>query len=179
MTPDVVLNFPGGTMRPLTRYDINSAYIDGLNDEEVNRFLEVRFTRQTQESVEEFVSSEAASPSNILWGIWQTGEAEHVGTVRIHGIDGRHGTAHIGVCIFHKEVWGKGIGRDAIRAATKWAIQTFSLRWVEAGAYEANLASQRAFISAGYKWVFDIPGKYVLEGNPTTVKVYAMQSQNW
>lgn len=160
-------------MRPLTRLDIHSAYINGLNDKEVNRFLEVRFSRQTQESVEEFISIEEASPNSVLWGIWPTGTSKHVGTVRIHGIDNRHGTAHIGICIFDRTVWGKGLARGAIHAATEWAIHTYSLRWVEAGAYEANLASQRAFVSAGYEWVFNIPGKYVLEGNSTTVKVYA------
>lgn len=161
-------------MRPLRLTDLHMAYVEGLNSPEVNRFLDgVKHSAQTMESVKAFVSAEASSINSVLLGIWPYGSSQHVGTVRVHSLDHRHGTAHIGVCLFDKAVWGKGIGRNAIRAATEWAMQTFSLRWIEAGAYEANLASQRAFTSAGYEWVFDIPGKYLLEDTPTTVKVYA------
>jgi RimJ/RimL family protein N-acetyltransferase len=172
MIPDVILEFPGGFIRPLIQSDIHSGYIDGLNKEDVNKFLEVRFISQTHQLVEQFISINAASSTSVLWGVWLACSSQHVGTVRIHDINHYHKTAHIGVCLFDRSVWGKGIGRHVIRAVTKWAMQTLLLRWVEAGVYEANLASQRAFISAGYEWVFDIPDKYLLDGKPTTVKVF-------
>jgi len=75
-------------------------------------------------------------------------------------------------------MWGRGLGSHAIRAVTEWAFASLRLRWIEAGAYQQNIASQRALLAAGYKWVFDIPGKYLFEGNPTTVRVFAAKASS-
>lgn len=177
MIPEVTLPIDGGYLRPLVEADVHQGYVDGLNDPQVNRYLDsVKASMQTGRSVCDFVAADRLSPSSVLWGIWTLEHACHVGTVRLHGIEHRHGTAHIGVCLFDRRFWGRGLGSAAIGAVTRWAIDTLGLRWIEAGAYEANLASQRAFLSAGYAWVFDIPSKYLLEGIPTTVKVYAART---
>ncbi len=177
MSPDVTLQIDGGFLRPLVEEDIHQGYVDGLNDSQVNRYLDgVKASVQTVRSVFDFVTADRLSSSSVLWGIWTLGKSSHVGTVRLHSIEHRHGTAHIGICLFDKNCWGRGLGAAAIGAATHWAVATLNLRWIEAGAYEANLASQRAFLSAGYVWAFDIPGKYLLEGVPTTVKVYSARA---
>ena len=177
MTPDVVLPIKGGFLRPLLERDVHQGYVDGLNDPEVNRYLDgVKASEQSIDSVTDFVKSDRQSSSSVLWGIWPENGDSHVGTVRLHSVEHRHGTAHIGVCVFDKRHWGRGLGVAAIRAVTRWAIDSLGLRWVEAGAYEANIASQRAFLSAGYAWVFDIPGKYILDGAPVTVKVFAARA---
>lgn len=174
MMPDVVLNFSGGLLRSLVPVDVHPGYVDGLNDPEVNRYLDgVKSVKQTKQAVIDFVSADAQSGNAVLWGIWRTGADSHVGTVRIHGIEHRHRTAHIGVCLFDKTSWGKGLGQKAIQAATQWALEALNLRWIEAGAYEKNIASQRAFVAAGYAWVYDVSGKYLLDGVPVTVKFYA------
>lgn len=174
MNPEVILPMAGGSLRPLVEADAHQGYVEGLNDPQVNRYLDgVKASLQTISSVRHFVVADQSSPSAVLWGIWVDGHDRHVGTVRLHGIEHRHGTAHIGVCLFDKRYWGRGLGSAAIAAVTRWAIETLGLRWIEAGAYEANLASQRAFLAADYRWVFDIPGKYLLDGVPVTVKVFA------
>lgn len=174
MSPDTILKFEGGYLRPLKITDVHAGYVSGLNDPEVNRYLDgVKHTKQTTQSVLDFVAANEASINSVLWGIWREGSESYCGTVRLHGIEHYHKTAHIGVCLFDKAVWGQHLGKKAISAVTQWAIDVLGLRWVEAGAYVDNVASQRAFLSAGYSWVFDIPGKYMLEGKPTTVKVFA------
>jgi len=177
MMPDITLRIDGGSIRPLLESDAHQVYVDGLNDPVVNRFLEVRYFPQTMKTVRSFIAENNASQSAVLFGIWHHSCARHIGTLRIHGIGHRCGEAHIGVCIFDRQYWGRGLGSAAIAAATRWAFEALELRWIEAGAYEANVASQRAFLSAGYAWVFDIPGKYLLEGEPTTVKVFAARRQ--
>jgi [ribosomal protein S5]-alanine N-acetyltransferase len=177
MSPDVTLPINGGFLRPLVEADVYQGYVDGLNDPQVNRYLDgVKASVQTVQSVCDFVAADRLSASSLLWGVWTQDQACHVGTVRLHGIEHRHGTAHIGICIFDRRCWGGGLGTAAITAATRWAIDSLALRWIEAGAYEPNLASHRAFLSAGYAWVFDIPGKYLFEGAPTTVKVFAART---
>lgn len=173
MNPELALKFDGGFLRALQSTDVHDGYVAGLNDPEVNRFLEVRHSKQTREIVIQFVRNDQQSPGSVLWGIWQDAHPYHVGTVRIHGVEHRHHTAHIGVCLFDKRAWGQGLGRKAIATATRWALDELGLRWVEAGVYADNHASTQAFLSAGYSWVYDIPGKYLLDERPTTVKIFA------
>jgi ribosomal-protein-alanine N-acetyltransferase len=174
VTPDLTLHIDSGFLRPLVESDVHYEYVNGLNNPLVNRYLDaVKAEVQTLESVTKFVKMNRLSSDSVLWGIWVGQSKEHIGTVRLHGIENRHGTAHIGICIFNMQFWRMGIGPSSIRSVTAWAISTFGLRWIEAGAYAANKASQQAFLSAGYRWVFDIPYKYLLEGKPEVVKVFA------
>lgn len=176
MSPYTILKFEGGYLRPLRIADVHAAYVSGLNDPDVNRYLEVKHTKQTMQSVLDFVAANEASANSVLWGIWQENAKNHCGTVRLHGIEYHHKTAHIGVCLFDKSVWGQHLGKKAITAVTGWALGELGLRWVEAGAYQDNVASQRAFLAAGYEWIYDIPDKYILEGRPTEVRVYAARN---
>ena len=176
MSPDVVLRFEGGYVRPLITSDICDGYVNGLNDPEVNRYLDgVKHSKQTYQSIFEFVMANDQSANAVLWGIWIDGSAQFCGTIRLHGIEFQHLTAHIGICLFEKTIWGRGFGKKAILAVTKWALIDLKLRWIEAGTYEENLASQKAFISAGYSWKYDVDGKYILEGKPSIVKIFAAE----
>jgi len=173
MNPEIVLVFNGGNLQPLKSEDVHHGYIAGLNDNQVNRYLEVRRVVQTKQSVLKFVRDNQQAKNSVLFGIWRDGEQYHCGTVRLHGFEDVKRSAHIGLCIFDKSVWGHGLGSKAIARVTKWAIDDLDLRWIEAGIYEENIASQKAFLAAGYEWISDIPGKYILDGNPAVIKIYA------
>lgn len=176
MNVDVQLNFEGGYLKPLVLEDAHDGYVNGLNDPEVNRYLvTVKKSLQTHKSVADFIQSNLDSKDSVLFGLWQHGASNHCGTLRLHGIEHFHKTANIGVCIFDKAAWGKGLGSKAIRTVSDWALKYFNLRWIEAGAYEYNIASQKTFTSAGYTWICDIPGKYLFEEKPATIKLYAFQ----
>lgn len=177
MIPEVVLTFAGGFLRPLEAEDVHPGYVSGLNDPDVNRYLDgVKRSVQTYLSVTVFVQHNLQAADAVLFGIWQTGAELHCGTVRLHRIETYHQTAHIGVCLFDKSVWGKNLGSKGVEAVTRWAFATMGLRWVEAGAYAENISSQKAFLAAGYEWICDIPDKYLLEGKPAVVKVYAARN---
>lgn len=173
MIPGEILTFDDGFLKPLSRDDAHEGYVNGLNDPIVNFYLDgVKDEIQTQNSVENFIIENAKAKNCALWGIWLNSGSNHVGTVRLHGIEHRHKTAHIGICLFDKTSWGKGVGSSSIRLVTQWGLDILGLRWIEAGIYSENMASQKAFITAGYRWSFDIRGKYIHNGIPTDVKVY-------
>jgi RimJ/RimL family protein N-acetyltransferase len=173
MSPEIVLAFNGGNLQPLKPDNVHNGYILGLNDNQVNRYLEVRHIAQTEQSVLKFVRDNQQAKNEVLFGIWRDGEQYHCGTVRLHGVGDIKRSAHIGLCIFDKSAWGHDLGSKAIACVTKWAIDYLDLKWIEAGIYEENIASQKAFLRAGYEWVADISGKYILDGNPVVVKIYA------
>jgi len=168
--------FEGGYLKSLTVSDIHPGYINGLNDPEVHRYLEApKRNYQTFETVENFVKANILDQSSFLFGVWLDGDDLNVGTVRLHGIDHYHHCALIGICIFDKKVWGQGLGCKVISSCTRWATTHLNLRWIEAGAYKSNIASVKAFEKCGYQPVWDIEGKYYLEGSLETVKVLAFK----
>ncbi len=174
MRSSKTLNFEGGYLRILEANDVHNEYVSGLNNPEINFFLDaVKGIMQTKDSVKNYVLFNADSESSLLWGIWLHEMKEHIGTVRFHNIDFRHRTANIGVCIFNKKAQGRGVGVRAIQIATQWVYENFDLRWIEAGIYAANYVSQKAFERAGYEWILDFPGKYLHEGHPADIKIYA------
>ena len=175
------MDFPGlqidigeGHLRVLTPADVHQGYVDGLNDPDVNRFLvDVKAHRQTANTVAEFVQENFDAPDAVLFGIWEAGKPRHGGTIRLHHITGDKTSAHIGICLFDKNAWGKKLGTRAIKALTAWAQATLGLAWIEAGVYADNHSSQHAFHAAGYDWIRDIPDKFVFEGRPAIVRIYA------
>lgn len=178
MNFEIELRFSGGYLRVLKPDDVHYGYVSGLNDPEVNRYLDgVRRVTQTEHSVVEFVQNDLMASNAVLFGIWLEGGEQHCGTIRLHSIENYHKTAYIGACLFQKEAWGKRLGSKSIDAVTRWAFDTLDLRWIEAAAYKQNLASQKAFLAAGYEWIYDISDKYLLNGIPTEVKVFASRNR--
>lgn len=166
----LVLPFVHGHLRPLKVDDVFPGYVDGLNDPEVNRYLvTVRDRTQTLESVRAFVAAQFLAPDAILFGIWLQGQSEHCGTLRLHGI-GRDGGAHIGICLFDRATWGRGIGSAAIATVAQWAFGSLGLHLIEAGAYAENVASWKSFLKAGFVVSEDIPNKFARDGQPVIVR---------
>ena len=167
------IEFPGGYLRPLAPSDVHPAYVEGLNDPEVNRFLvHVRKVRQTADIVTQYVEQNLRASDAVLFGIWMNGDDHHCGTVRVHDLDPEHGPAHIGICIFERRKWRAGVGVSAIRAVSGWACGFLGLAAIEAGVYADNIGSQRAFMSAGYVWRKNVADLFEPGDSAPTVRVY-------
>jgi RimJ/RimL family protein N-acetyltransferase len=163
----------GAYLRPISEADVTRAYVDGLNDPAVNRYLEVRKQRQTPDSVRAYVRANAADPRTILFGIY-SGNALR-GTLRLHDVDVGGGKATIGIALFDPHFSGKGLGSSAIAAVARFAATELSLTHLAAGIIDANIASVRAFEKSGFRrakdkepdadlgsvglWILDIGGK--------------------
>jgi ribosomal-protein-alanine N-acetyltransferase len=145
-----IIQIKGGFLAPLCCDDVHQKYVDGLNDPAVNKFLEVRQAIQTFKSVSDFVQMNIDSVNSILWGIWIESGGDHIGTLRIHSCDKDTHSCHIGICLFCKDSWGKGIGSKSIRAATRWAFIHLGVISVEAHCYLENQASIATFLKSGY-----------------------------
>ncbi|MCA9749775.1 MAG: GNAT family N-acetyltransferase, partial [Romboutsia sp.] len=160
--------------------DVHSSYPDGLNDPEVSRFLvTVHDQPQTLSTIKNFVESNYNSIDSLLFAIKVENEVNPIGTIRLHAIEFFNYSAHIGLCIFNKKYWGKGIGSAAINALTKWSFTELGLRWLEAGIYEDNFGSRKAFEKANYKLSHKIADKYLFNGQPQTVNVFVAKNENW
>ena len=150
-------------LRPLRIEDITGEYVQGLNDTEVNRYLEVRRNVQTRESVEKFVISNMEDPSGILFGIFIKNSREpFIGTIRAHGIDFFHYTASVGICVFAKRAWKKGYAFQALKLVKDYLLGVLGLHYLEAGAYAKNKSSISAFTRAGFLEWYRVKDKFRL-----------------
>lgn len=136
--------------RELAVGDVTARYVGWLNDPQVNRFLETRHSRQTHDSVSAFVAAQAANPDvHLLKIVLRSGDL-HIGNIKIGPINRHHGSAQLSLLIGERDVHGQGYGTEAIARVTRWAFDSLGLARVEAGCYEDNTASLRAFLKAGY-----------------------------
>jgi RimJ/RimL family protein N-acetyltransferase len=158
-------------LRPLHPSDVEEAYVEALNDPEVNRYLVVvRVIRQTRESVVAYVEQNRADPHGMLLGMFLKPGEPLIGTIRLHNIDPLHGTGIVGICVF-KSYWRQRFGAEAIAGLTGWAFAHAPIRYLEAGCYEANEASRNAFLRAGFTVAARFDEKYLLDGAPAPVLI--------
>lgn len=146
-------HIPMGDMnlRPLLADDVSNDYVEGLNDPEVNKHMKVRQQPQTLSSVVQFVEENLIATNSILWGIWILETNRLVGSVRLHNIDDDTNSCDIGVCVFDRSVWGKGVASRAIRGVCNWGYKCLRLQTVVAGIEPENLGSWKAFTKAGFE----------------------------
>ncbi len=137
-------------LRVLKPSDVGPAYITGLNDPEINKFLECRYVTHTQESVEAYVRTMEASANDYLLGIFLNDSLTHIGNIRIGAINDIHGYAEIGYVLFDKAHWGKGLAPEAIRLATHFAFTHLGMHRLHAGCYETHTASMKVLKKAGF-----------------------------
>lgn len=138
-------------LRSLDASHARGPYADWMRDEDVTRYLEVRFAPPDTAALELFIRRMNDSTDNLLLGIFPSGEPErHIGNIKLGPIDSRHAVAAIGVLIGAKDYWGKGLAGESVAAVAELGFADFGLERVEAGFYADNVASQAAFKRAGF-----------------------------
>jgi len=139
-----------GYLRQLLEGDVTQAYVDALNDPEVNRFLVgPRQQRQTLSTVQAFVNLNHEAANSILFGLYVDEILR--GTTRLH--DATENDIYLGLALFDKTIWGQGWGRLMIAAASRYAIDELGVARVKAGIEGDNVSSQKAFLAAGFECV--------------------------
>ena len=138
-------------VRSLVSADVTQDYVDWLNDPEVNRFLESRFSRATFADVEQYVQSVSQDDDSYFLGIFLKSDQKHIGNIKLDAIDHYHRRGIIGLMLGDKQEWGKGYATEAIRVLTQYGLEELKLLKLSAGCYESNMGSKRAFEKVGYQ----------------------------
>jgi ribosomal-protein-alanine N-acetyltransferase len=136
--------------RPLTSDDVSDDYIRWLNDPEINRYLETRFTRQTLETCRDFVLRMNNDPGQHLFGMFERETNCHIGNIKLGFISPHHRKGQLSLFIGNKEFHGRGFATEAVGEITRWGFGVRKLLKIEAGCKDANMASLRVFLKCGY-----------------------------
>lgn len=140
-------------LKLLAPIDVTDSYVEWMQDQEAIQFLESRWKKYTVDDIRKYVEQTNDGINNFMFGIFLKEKDEHIGNIKIGGIDHIHRFANVGVLIGKKEMWGKGYGAEAIKLATEYAFNELDLRKLIAGIYSNNIGSYNAFIKAGYREV--------------------------
>lgn len=141
-------------LRPLSILDAKTAYVSWMNDADVVRYLESRFTTYTAKDIEEYIERCNGDPHVYLFGIFWRESEKHIGNIKLGPVNDYHHHGDIGLVIGEKEYWGKGVATEAIGLLSNYAFEKLGLNKVTAGAYQANIGSIKAFEKVG----FDVEG---------------------
>lgn len=147
---NIKIETPRLYLRTLLASDVSQAYVDWLNDSEVNRYLETRLTVHTLDSCGEFVRNCNSSKSEHLLGIFFKETNTHIGNAKLGFINDIHSRAQISLFIGDKAFWGRGLAKEVVHSVTEYGFDQIGLERIEAGCYEGNFSSLRVFLSVGY-----------------------------
>jgi [ribosomal protein S5]-alanine N-acetyltransferase len=136
-------------LAPLEVADVSERYVGWLNDPQTVGQTEQSGLTHTGASVRAYVEAALRAPDALIWRIL-LGD-DHVGNVRLSGIQETHRRASIGLIIGDAGVRGHGVGTRVIRLVARYAIDDLHLNKVTAGIYATNTASRRAFEKAGFQ----------------------------
>lgn len=139
-------------LRLCTLDDCTGTYVDWLQDPEVSRYLETRWSTQSLDSIRAFVASMLASDHSYLFAIVTRSDGRHVGNVKVGPIVERHAHADVSYFIGDRPSWGRGLGTQAVRLATQLGFERLAMHRLQAGLYETNVGSQRVLEKAGYTY---------------------------
>lgn len=137
-------------LRPLTEADVGEAYVGWLNDPQVNRYLETRHAPQTPETVAAFVAAVNGRNDEHLFGVFLREDGRHVGNIKVGPVRPIHRVADVSLLLGDRSVWGRGVGAEAIACVSAHAFHALGVRKLSASMYVANVASERAFLRAGW-----------------------------
>lgn len=152
------------TYKPLTPEDVSEEYVGWLNDPEINRFLETRFIQQTLETCRDFVRRINADSLEHLFGMFDKECNRHIGNIKLGFINPHHRKGQVSFFIGDKSYHQRGLATEAVGAITSWGFQHCGLKKIEAGCYDANLASLRTFLKCGYSVEGYLRSSFVSDG---------------
>lgn len=135
-------------LRPLIETDAPLLAL-WVNDPQVSVYVRAYLPVTVKEEVEWILSLSKRPENDIVVMIVVDGKP--IGTMGIHGINHRHGTATTGALIGEKDYWGKGYGAEAKMLLLEYAFNTLNLRKVYSHVHEFNERSVNYSLKCGYE----------------------------
>jgi RimJ/RimL family protein N-acetyltransferase len=135
----------------MTAEDVTQDYADWLNDPLVNKYLLCADTKQTMDSCISYVQSYYERKDAALIGVFLKSEGLHIGNATLSSIDWKSKSGVIGISIGRKDMWGKGLAREALNAVVNLCFTKLKLHRLQAGIHTSNLRSVILFLKCGFK----------------------------
>jgi len=132
--------------------DISKKYKSWMNDFEVHKYTEQKYTKHSLANIRKFVQEKNNSKNEFLYGIFlkKNDLSIHIGNIKIGPINFIHKNAELSYFIGEKELWGLGYTSLAIKEAIKIA-KKMGIKKLKAGCYEKNIGSKKVLEKNKFK----------------------------
>ena len=144
-------------LKPFTVKDIKKEYIEWLNDTTINRYLEIRFQKQTSKTAEAYINTFINRKDKFLWGVYSLNNKKLIGTTSLYNINNHHGLINISIMIGNKNYWGTSATMETKILVINYAFSKLKVRKVLAGTYAVNMSMNFTLKKLG----FEIEGKLI------------------
>jgi RimJ/RimL family protein N-acetyltransferase len=137
-------------LRAAERSDVPT-FTRWFNDDRVTRFLamDTPFSSVTEEGwFDRLQGIQGKSLYHFVICLRDSGEP--IGTIGLHDVDMKHGTAEVGIAIGDPRRWSQGLGADAMRAVLDFAFGNLRLDRIALQVYDYNLRARRSYEKVGF-----------------------------
>lgn len=136
-----------------------------FNDTEFRLYVEniLPFSVEEEEQFIRTANKQIRSQKSYFFAI-RTLDGELIGTCGVGGISPIHQTAGLGIGIFNKEYWGKGLGTDAMRTLCAFSFHGVNLHRLELEVHDFNQRAYQCYIKIGFKEVGRLRKKHFISG---------------
>lgn len=122
-----------------------------INNFATTRTLGASTRPRTLAEHEQWFQHMTTHDSGVAFTIYHLADTVPVGTVNLFDIDQRHRTCELGVSIMPLEYRGRGLGTEAVRLITDYAIHALGMHNVRLSTLEFNTAGFHAYRKAGFR----------------------------
>lgn len=144
--------------KPLSIDHLSNDYVEWMNDDDVNRFLESG-NNYDLNKLENYLK-EVEKKEILFWAIHLKKNNIHIGNIKIDPINKRHGIGEYGILIGRKSEWGKGYAKEASNFIIKFCFDKINLRKITLGVVKDNKGALELYKKIG----FDIEGEFIKHG---------------
>ena len=150
MSLDKVLESERLVYRPLDLSYCTENYLQWLNDEEVNRYLEI-FEPYTMDQLRQYLEGVQNNKNLLFWAIHVKKNNNHIGNIKIDPVNRYHGYGEYGILMGDKSEWGKGYAKEASCAIMDYCFTVEKLRKINLGVVEENTAAVMLYKKLGFE----------------------------
>lgn len=102
-----------------------------------------------------------------------------IGTIGLHDISWKDGTADFGIAIGEKDEWNKGYGTDALRAICDFGFGSLRLERIGLYVYAGNDRARRTYEKAGFVHEGTLRRAHFARGEHHGVHVMSLLRAEW
>ena len=135
-------------LKPLSQKHLSLAYVNWLNDIEVNTYLESG-GNYTLQLLADFLK-EQEQKDILFWAIHLKNSNKHIGNIKIGPINYEQSSGEFGILMGDKENWGKGFANEASNRIIKYCFEQLKLTKITLGVIENNIKAVSLYHKIGF-----------------------------
>lgn len=137
-------------LRALQTTDLEGPWPGWLNDSSVTRLQNKGHFPNNSEKQSKYLEDIQTSRSDVVFALAEKTTDKHLGNVGLHQIDWINRTATVGILIGESDFRGRGWGKIAWHAITRYAFQVLNLEKLNAVIIQGNEASLKCALTNGF-----------------------------